>query len=189
MCVRGSCEHRRGRVGEPDRGHLRTFGDGNAASPPLSPSLPLLPTSLPPSHDSVLILVPSRLPTVLRIRPHHHTPPPPFNRSPYRSSLNSTMSTPTSTKTWVINEKPTDAVTDQTFKLVEKPLRQLGDNEVLLRVRWLSNDPAQRTWIDASAVKDRAYGPFPEVGDAMPSLIMAEVRFGFLLFSSASQPL
>jgi hypothetical protein len=66
------------------------------------------------------------------------------------------MSIPTHTRTWVINQKPTDAITDSTFKLVEgKALPDRKDGEVLVKIKWVSNDPAQRTWIDKTAVKDR----------------------------------
>ncbi|GAA5859567.1 hypothetical protein JCM8547_006144 [Rhodosporidiobolus lusitaniae] len=85
------------------------------------------------------------------------------------------MSFPTSTKSWILKQKPEDKVTDQTFALETKPIPDLKDGEVLVKVKYFSNDPAQRTWINKSGVKDRAYGPFPEEGDAMPSGILGEV--------------
>ncbi|GAA5969316.1 hypothetical protein JCM11641_007548 [Rhodosporidiobolus odoratus] len=81
----------------------------------------------------------------------------------------------TSTKAWIINEKPSDEVTSNTFKLVSQPLRELNDGEILVKVNYFSNDPAQRTWIDTSVVKDRAYGPCPDEGEAMPSGILGKV--------------
>ncbi|GAA6052650.1 hypothetical protein JCM3770_003911 [Rhodotorula araucariae] len=82
---------------------------------------------------------------------------------------------PSTTKTWILNEKPGEKVTDQTFKLETKPLRELNDGEILVKVLYFSNDPAQRTWISKYVVKDRAYGPCPDEGDAMPSGILARV--------------
>lgn len=40
---------------------------------------------------------------------------------------------------------------------------------------YFSNDPAQRTWISNSVIKERAYGPFPVEGDAMPSGFLGRV--------------
>jgi len=53
----------------------------------------------------------------------------------------------TTTRQWVLAEKPIDFPNENTFKLVEKPLSELKDNEVLAKTLYLSNDPAQRGWI------------------------------------------
>ncbi|BGP44632.1 quinone oxidoreductase [Rhodotorula kratochvilovae] len=82
---------------------------------------------------------------------------------------------PSNTKTWILNEKPGEQVNDKTFKLETKPIRELKDGEILVKVLYFSNDPAQRTWISKDVVKDRAYGPCPNEGDAMPSGILARV--------------
>jgi NADPH-dependent curcumin reductase CurA len=61
------------------------------------------------------------------------------------------MSLPKAQKVWILNERPTNAITEKTFKLEEKPVpaeNELKDGEVLLKVIALSNDPAQRTWMD-----------------------------------------
>ena len=63
------------------------------------------------------------------------------------------MSVPQTQKVWILNERPTDAITEKTFKVEEKPVPQekdLKDGDVLVKVLALSNDPAQRTWMDGS---------------------------------------
>ncbi|BGP12606.1 hypothetical protein JCM10213_008743 [Rhodosporidiobolus nylandii] len=86
------------------------------------------------------------------------------------------MSLPTSTKTWILAEKP-DGVLDagKTFQLQDKQLAALKDGEVLAKVLYFSNDPAQRTWIAKDVVPDRAYGPCPSEGDSMPSGFLGKV--------------
>jgi len=82
---------------------------------------------------------------------------------------------PKSCKAWILAEKPGERVTDKTFRLEERPVREPSDGEVLIKVGYFSNDPAQRTWISNSVVKERAYGPFPVEGDAMPSGFLGRV--------------
>jgi len=61
------------------------------------------------------------------------------------------MSVPKSTRVWILNERPTDAITDKTFRVEEKPLPSKSDLEkgqFIVKTLALSNDPAQRTWMD-----------------------------------------
>jgi len=53
----------------------------------------------------------------------------------------------TTTRQWILAEKPIDFPNENTFKLVEKPLPALKDTQVLAKTLYLSNDPAQRGWI------------------------------------------
>ncbi|GAA6031872.1 hypothetical protein JCM8097_003312 [Rhodosporidiobolus ruineniae] len=86
------------------------------------------------------------------------------------------MSIPTSTRAWILKKKPEDKLdVASTFAVEERPLAELTDGKVLVKVLYLSNDPAQRTWISASVVPDRAYGPCPQEGDAMPSAFLGKV--------------
>ncbi|GAA6008133.1 MDR family NADP-dependent oxidoreductase [Rhodotorula paludigena] len=62
-----------------------------------------------------------------------------------------------------------------TFRLEEKPLREANDGEIVVKIEYFSNDPAQRTWIGKDVVPDRAYGPCPNEGDSMPSLVLGRV--------------
>ncbi|GAA6060225.1 hypothetical protein JCM10212_002304 [Sporobolomyces blumeae] len=79
------------------------------------------------------------------------------------------------TKAFIINKKPKENITDETFKLVEKDVPDLKDGEIKIKALYLSNDPAQRTWIQAGLTKDRAYGPCPDEGAVMPAGVLGEV--------------
>lgn len=80
------------------------------------------------------------------------------------------MQSPKETKQWIINEKPTAQVTDQTFKLVTKAIPStIPADSVLLKLLYLSNDPAQRGWIQKGMDPARAYFPPPNEGDVMPA--------------------
>ncbi|KWU46734.1 NAD(P)-binding protein [Rhodotorula sp. JG-1b] len=85
------------------------------------------------------------------------------------------MSIPNSYKTYILAKKPVGEINDETFRLEERQIPELEDGQVLAKTLYLSNDPAQRTWIDPSVVKDRAYGPCPEEGDPMPSSFLGRV--------------
>ena len=89
------------------------------------------------------------------------------------------MSLPTSTHQWTLNVKPNEfpvlSGDHATFKLETKELRSLGEDEVLLKVLFLSNDPAQRGWISAGVNPARMYLPPPNIGDCMPARGIAEV--------------
>lgn len=80
-----------------------------------------------------------------------------------------TMSLPESTKSYIVNVKPEKEITSETFKLVTTPLDKVTGSQLLLRVQYLSNDPAQRTWIQKGAEPERAYAPIPAEGDVMPA--------------------
>lgn len=60
-------------------------------------------------------------------------------------------STPQKTKKWLLAKKPVDKTSDETFKLVEEQIPELQDEQVLVKLLFLSNDPAQRGWIQAGA--------------------------------------
>lgn len=82
------------------------------------------------------------------------------------------MAPPTESRTWTLQNKPTgnailSSGSDATFKLGTKPLSPLRDGEVLTQTLYLSNDPAQRGWIDPTIPADRLYVPPVEVGQTM----------------------
>ena len=84
------------------------------------------------------------------------------------------------TRQWVLNKKPVgqptfDGSPNATFKLVEKDLPDLKDDEVLLKSLYLSNDPAQRTWIDPHINEDRMYTTPVMKGDPMRARGLAEI--------------
>lgn len=64
-------------------------------------------------------------------------------------------SLPTQQRAWTLANPPTGPVQADTFKLETRPLPALEDDSVLLRIDYLSNDPAQRNWIakDSGSVK------------------------------------
>lgn len=51
------------------------------------------------------------------------------------------------TRQWILAEKPVDSPDKNTFKLVENPLPSIKDSQILAKTLYLSNDPAQRGWI------------------------------------------
>ncbi|OAP61986.1 hypothetical protein AYL99_04189 [Fonsecaea erecta] len=90
-------------------------------------------------------------------------------------------STPTSTRTWILANRPNGLPTfssteaNPTFKLVERPLPPLKPNQVLVKVLFFSNDPAQRPAIDASVKAERHYTAPVEIGAPMMARSLAEV--------------
>ncbi|GAA5992088.1 hypothetical protein JCM10908_000739 [Rhodotorula pacifica] len=85
------------------------------------------------------------------------------------------MALPSTYKTYILAKKPVGEVDAETFRLEERQFSELEEGQVLAKTLYLSNDPAQRTWIDPSVVKDRAYGPAPDEGDPMPSSFLGKV--------------
>lgn len=62
------------------------------------------------------------------------------------------MSNPTTTQQWHLQSRPTGLPTytgtSANFTLTNTPLPPLSANQVLLKTLYLSNDPAQRAWLD-----------------------------------------
>lgn len=85
-----------------------------------------------------------------------------------------------STRQWQLAHKPRDQPQlegpEQTFKLVENvQLPELKDDELLVKLLCLSNDPAQRGWIDPDIAEDRLYVPPVKLGAPMSARGLAEV--------------
>ena len=80
---------------------------------------------------------------------------------------------------WILANKPRDLPqlegSDATFKLVENDLPDLKDDEVLVKLVYLSNDPAQRGWINKDVDPDRLYVPPVKEGTPMHARGLAEV--------------
>ncbi|QDS69955.1 hypothetical protein FKW77_002544 [Venturia effusa] len=90
------------------------------------------------------------------------------------------MSLPTETHTWTLQNKPTGSAiissdANATFKLEKKPLPELTDGDVLTQTLYLSNDPAQRGWIDPSIPADRLYIPPVEIGQTMSAIGIVKI--------------
>lgn len=88
---------------------------------------------------------------------------------------------PKTSKCFVLNEPPVKDVNfneddpQATFKLVEKPLRELKNGELLIRTLYLSNDPTQRAWIQKGLNPDRMYVDPVMKGDVMRLVGLGQV--------------
>ena len=71
----------------------------------------------------------------------------------------------------LLRERPTGNVAAEHFELVEEPIPEPGDGEVLLRTKWLSFDPAQRGRLNDV----RSYVPPVAIGAVMEADGIAEV--------------
>jgi NADPH-dependent curcumin reductase CurA len=89
------------------------------------------------------------------------------------------MSSPISTRQWLLAEKPTDLpVLDgpsQTFRLETKDLPAVEDDQVLVKILYLSNDPAQRGWISKEIDPDRLYTIPVKLNTPMHARALCEV--------------
>jgi len=72
---------------------------------------------------------------------------------------------------WIVAKRPEGPVQldgpDATFKIIEKELPALSDGQLLVKPLYMSNDPAQRMWIDAKTVAERTYRPPVMEGEIM----------------------
>lgn len=75
------------------------------------------------------------------------------------------MAAPTSQHIWTLAEHLAEGpVTDKTFKLETRPLPELKANQALVRLDYLSNDPAFRYRIRPGAALGLPLGQSPSVG-------------------------
>lgn len=83
------------------------------------------------------------------------------------------------TRQWILANPPeSNAVLsgdNATFKLENKTLSEVGQDQVLVKVQYLSNDPAQRGWIQKGVDKDRLYTEPVYQGDIMRAFAVCEV--------------
>lgn len=83
------------------------------------------------------------------------------------------MTVPTETKCWVMARKPQGLPTysgeDPTFELTTKALPELKPDQVLVEALYLSNDPAQRTWMSLDVAAKRHYS---KPGTSLPTLLV-----------------
>ena len=82
------------------------------------------------------------------------------------------MIRPTVNRQFVLASRPAGMPDDSTFKLVEAPIPELKDGEVLLRALYLSVDPYMRGRLNTS----RSYAPPVEVGGVMVGAGVARVE-------------
>ncbi|KAF2126149.1 NAD(P)-binding protein [Dothidotthia symphoricarpi CBS 119687] len=83
------------------------------------------------------------------------------------------------TRQWILSNPPkADPVlegSDPTFSLQNTTLPTLGSDQVLVKTLYISNDPAQRGWIQLGVDPERLYVPPVQKGDVMRAFAVAEV--------------
>lgn len=82
--------------------------------------------------------------------------------------------TPTTSRHWVLARKPPTgrpiiSGPEAIFELTTQQIPALGEEQVLLKVQFLSNDPAQRMWINPNINPERLYTTPVEIGETMRS--------------------
>ncbi|MET4682152.1 NADP-dependent oxidoreductase [Brevundimonas faecalis] len=73
---------------------------------------------------------------------------------------------------WVLRQRPKGLIQDGDLELVETPVPDLKDQEVLVRTLYLSLDPTNRTWMNDS----EGYLPPVGLGDVMRGLTLGVVE-------------
>jgi NADPH-dependent curcumin reductase CurA len=68
-----------------------------------------------------------------------------------------TPSVPKTTRAIVLANPPIGEVQADTFSLEKRPLAELKDGEVLLKMLAFGNEPAQRCWMDGNTDPVRPY--------------------------------
>lgn len=83
------------------------------------------------------------------------------------------------TQQWLLSAHPdglpTYSGSNPTFKKTETELPPLKADQILVKAKYFSNDPAQRGWIDKYEDESRLYVPPVHIGDVMRSWAIAEV--------------
>jgi NADPH-dependent curcumin reductase CurA len=72
---------------------------------------------------------------------------------------------------FLLAERPSGPVDENTFDLVREPVPEIGEGEALVRVKWISIDPTNRTWIG----EEPTYLPPVAIGEVMRGLGLGEV--------------
>ena len=72
---------------------------------------------------------------------------------------------------FLLRERPTGRIDDRTFELVEEAVPEIGEGEALVRNRWISLDPTNRTWINDTPT----YLPPVAIGEVMRAGGLGEV--------------
>jgi NADPH-dependent curcumin reductase len=73
---------------------------------------------------------------------------------------------------WVLRNRPKGNIQDGDLELIESPIPDLKDGEVLVRTIYLSLDPTNRTWMNDS----EGYLPPVGIGDVMRGLTLGVVE-------------
>jgi NADPH-dependent curcumin reductase CurA len=78
---------------------------------------------------------------------------------------------PETNRRFLLRERPTGRIDDKTFELVEEAIPEIGEGEALVRIRWISLDPTNRTWINDTPT----YLPPVAIGEVMRAGGLGEV--------------
>lgn len=78
-------------------------------------------------------------------------------------------------KVWILSNPPEKEIQSDTFELKTIKLEELKEGEVLLQVIYLSNDPAQRGWIQKDVDPERLYVPPVGQGNVMRAGTVSKV--------------
>jgi NADPH-dependent curcumin reductase CurA len=70
-----------------------------------------------------------------------------------------------------LKSRPEGMVGPQNFDFTEEPIPQAGDGEILVKVLYLSLDPAMRGWLS----NERSYVPPVEIGEVMRAIGVGQV--------------
>ncbi|MBK8293605.1 MAG: NADP-dependent oxidoreductase [Solirubrobacterales bacterium] len=77
----------------------------------------------------------------------------------------------TENRRFLLAERPSGPVDDNTYDLVTEPVPEIKDGEALVNVTWISIDPTNRTWIG----EEPTYLPPVAIGEVMRALGLGEV--------------
>ena len=72
---------------------------------------------------------------------------------------------------WILKSRPSADIRPDNFELVEQPVPEPGEGEVVVRVAMLSCDPTQRTWLSP----EDNYFPPVELGSSMRAVGAGEI--------------
>lgn len=72
---------------------------------------------------------------------------------------------------FALAERPQGLIDESTFTLETGPVPEIGEGEALVRVKWISIDPTNRTWIG----EEPTYLPPVQIGETMRALGLGEV--------------
>jgi NADPH-dependent curcumin reductase CurA len=78
---------------------------------------------------------------------------------------------PETNRRFLLRERPTGRIDDDTFELVEEAVPEIGDGQALVRTEWMSLDPTNRAWINDTPT----YLPPVGIGEVMRGLGLGRV--------------
>src|SRR4051794_19982682 len=76
-----------------------------------------------------------------------------------------------SNRRFLLRERPSGRIDENTFELVEEEVPEVGEGEALVRTEWISLDPTNRAWINDTPT----YLPPVGIGEVMRGLGLGTV--------------